>query len=128
MNLFKRLFGRGDDDGEDLPIALDVETRKTQLHRLEKALDALANGMREHSDLTSNPGWQGRMSEYGRLAGEAMMLRQRGPTREELLDLCFEIRPVFGREPQAGLDDLVPLQAEVMDAAEQLQVVLPGER
>ncbi len=127
MGLLDRLFRRNEESGEDLPITLDLEERRRQLHTLEKALDALANAMREHPALAHNPGWQARTAEYGRLAGEAMMLRKREPTREELLDLAFEVRPVFKDVP-AGLEALGGLQDAAMRSAESLVTVLPGER
>jgi len=59
VNFLKRLFGRNDDDeGEDLPITLDVERRRAQLLRLEQALDALATEMRAEQSM-DNPGWRG---------------------------------------------------------------------
>ncbi|MVA76251.1 hypothetical protein GC722_09465 [Auraticoccus sp. F435] len=127
MGLFSRWFGRDQDSGEDLPITLDVEARRQQLLQLETSLDALANAMREHPQLASNPGWQARTAEYGRLAGEAMMLRKGQPDRESLLDLAFEVRPVF-KEVPPGLEGLVGLQDAAMRAAESLVTVLPGER
>ena len=74
-----------------------------------------------------NPGWRARVNEYSRLAGEAADQR-RAPTREGLLDLVFEIRPVFTGPIPAGMEPLVPLQAEVMAAADDLRELLPGER
>lgn len=127
MNLLKKLFGgRNEESGEDLPITLDLDERRRQLTRLETALDALVNAMRERPELAANPGWQARTAEYGRLAGEAMMLR-REPTREALLDLAFQVRPVFKDVP-AGLEALGELQDAALRAAESLVTVLPGER
>ena len=48
-------------------------------------------------------------------------------TREGVLDLVFEVRPVFSGPIPAGMEPLVPLQAEVLAAAEELREVLPGE-
>lgn len=129
MSFLKRLFGRNDDDdeGEDLPITLDVERRRAQLLRLERGLDALANEMRIRQS-TDNPGWRGRVNEYARLAGEAMTQRKGPLARDALLDLVFEVRPVFAGEIPAGMESLGPLQDEVMAAAEELQELLPGER
>ncbi|GAA2110172.1 hypothetical protein GCM10009841_31990 [Microlunatus panaciterrae] len=128
MNFLKRLFGKDEESGEDLPITLDVERRKAQLGRLEKALDALVDAMSEDPTQLSNPGWKGRIAEYGRLAGEAMTQRRSVPSRESLLDLCFEIRPVFSGEIPAGMEWIGPLQDEVVAAARELQELLPGER
>lgn len=127
MGIFSKLFGRKDDvDDEPQPIVLDAERRKPQLVRLEKALDALANAMRENSTM-DNPGWRGRVNEYNRLAGQAMNLR-RGPiNRDDLLDLVFEVRPLFNGPIPAGMESLGPLQDEVVAAAEDLRVLLPGE-
>ncbi len=129
MNLFKRLFGRSDDDdeGEDVPITLDVERRRAQLLRLERALDALANEMRAEQSM-DNPGWRGRVNEYARLAGEAMTQRKAPLARDAVLDLVFEVRPVFSSAIPAGMEKLGPLQDEVLAAAAELQELLPGER
>ena len=128
MSFLKKLFGRNDDDeGEDVPITLNVEQRKVQLIRLEKALDALANEMRVEQSM-DNPGWRGRVNEYNRLAGEAMVQRQSPLARDALLDLVFEVRPVFSGAIPAGMERIGPLQDEVMAAAEDLQTLLPGER
>ena len=129
MGLLGRLFGRRDDDedGEETPITLDLELRRGQLQRLERGLDALARAMREVQP-TENPGWRERVKEYGRLAGEAMTIRQGVPTRERVLDLVFEVRPVFSGPAPAGLDPLGPLQDEVMAAADDLRELRPGER
>jgi hypothetical protein len=130
MSFLSRLFGRkkdDDDDGEEVVINLDLDKRRQQLKRLEDALDTLATQMRSEQS-TDNPGWRGRVNEYTRLAGEAMMQRQGRPTRESLLDLVFEVRPVFTGSPPEGLAGLVPLQDEVMAAAEDLRELLPGER
>lgn len=129
MNFLRKLFRRGEaDDEEDLtPITLDAAARGPQLVRLEKALDALAAEMRaDHS--MDDPGWRARVNEYSRLAGECMQLR-RGPiTRDAVLDLVFEIRPVFSGPIPEGLEALGPLQDEVMAAAEDLRALLPSER
>ena len=91
MNFLKRLFGR-EEEAEEVPITLDLDRRRPQLLRLEKALDALAKEMRaDHT--TDDPGWRGRVNEYSRLAGDAMTLRKGTPTRDDVLDLVFEIRP-----------------------------------
>ena len=126
MNFLKRLFGR-EDEAEEVPITLDVDRRRPQLLRLEKALDALAAEMRrDHT--TDDPGWRGRVNEYGRLAGEAMTLRKGSPTRDEVLDLVFEIRPCFTGPVPAGMEKIGPLQDEVMAAADDLRQLLPGEK
>lgn len=129
MGFLGKLFGRGTDEDDDVevPIALDVDRRRIQLQRLEQSLDALAGQMRE-TRTVDNPGWRGRVDEYGRLAGEAMLLRRGVPTREQLLDLVFEIRPVFTGPVPPGLETLVPLQDEVLAAAEDLRELLPHER
>ncbi|MCW2811672.1 MAG: hypothetical protein JWP61_2130 [Friedmanniella sp.] len=129
MGFLGKLFGRAetDDDGEDAPITLDVDTRKTQLMRLEQGLDALSREMRAVKSV-DNPGWRSRVNEYSRLAGEASVARRGIPTREGVLDLVFEIRPVFTGPAPAGLGSLEPLQAEVLAAAEELRTLQPGER
>ena len=129
MSFLKKLFGRREDDddaGVDAPITLDTERRKVQLLRMEKALDALASEMRAEQSM-DNPGWRARVNEYSRLAGTAMTLRH-APTRDGLLDLVFEVRPVFSGEIPPGMERIGPLQDEVMAAADELQELLPGER
>jgi len=128
MSFLKRMFGRDNDDEEgDTPITLQVERRQAQLSRLEAALDALATEMRAERSM-DNPGWQARVNEYSRLAGSAMSQRQAPLTREGLLDLVFEVRPVFSGPVPEGMERIGPLQDEVMAAADELQQVLPGER
>jgi hypothetical protein len=126
MSFLKRLFGR-EDEAEEVPITLDLDRRRPQLLRLEKALDALAKEMRE-DHTTDDPGWRGRVNEYSRLAGEAMALRKGSPTRDDVLDLVFEVRPCFTGPVPAGMEKIGPLQAEVMAAADDLRQLLPGEK
>ncbi len=127
MGFLDRLLGRGGGDDEEVPIALDVEQRRRQLQRLETALDTLATEMREAQSV-NNPGWRARINEYSRLAGEAMTIRRTGPTREQILDLVFEVRPAFTGPVPPGLEGLVPFQDEVLAAAEELRELLPHER
>jgi hypothetical protein len=129
VSFLKKLLGRDKDDEEgiDAPVTLDVEQRRTQLTRLEKALDALAAQMRAEQSM-DNPGWRARVNEYSRLAGVAMTQRQGTPARDTLLDLVFEVRPVFSGDIPAGMERLGPLQDEVMAAADDLQKLRPGER
>ncbi|HEY5979035.1 MAG TPA: hypothetical protein VIT41_05300 [Microlunatus sp.] len=128
MKFLRRLFGREqEDEAEDVPVQLDQQVRSEQLLRLEKALDRLANEMRTCESL-DNPGWRVRVNEYSRLAGEAMTLRRGEISREGVLDLVFEIRPLFTGAPPAGKEQLVPLQDAVLAAAEELRVLLPSER
>jgi hypothetical protein len=126
MGFLKKLFGRDEEDDE-VPISLDLDRRRPQLLRLEKALDALAAEMRsDHT--TDDPGWRGRVNEYSRLAGEAMTVRKGTPTRDDVLDLVFEVRPVFTGAIPPGMEAIGPLQAEVMAAANDLRQLLPGEK
>ena len=128
MGFLDKLLGRGrDDDDAEVPIALDVDRRRTQLVRLEQALDALSAQMRDAQSV-DNPGWRARVNEYSRLAGEAMSIRRGEPTREQILDLVFEVRPAFTGPVPPGLEGLVPLQDEVLAAAEDLRELLPHER
>jgi len=128
MKFLRKLFGRDqEDEAEDVPVQLDQQVRSEQLLRLEKALDRLANEMRTCESL-DNPGWRVRVNEYSRLAGEAMTLRRGEISREGVLDLVFEIRPLFTGAPPAGKEQLVPLQDAVLAAAEELRVLLPSER
>lgn len=130
MGLLDKLFRRQSDDdgdGEETVIVLDVDARRPQLLRLESGLDVLAREMRRvHS--ADNPGWRGRINEYSRLAGDAMVMRKGIPTREGVLDLVFEVRPVFTGPPPPGLEVLVPLQDEVLAAAEDLRQLGAGEK
>ncbi|HYP43993.1 MAG TPA: hypothetical protein VEQ66_02225 [Propionibacteriaceae bacterium] len=127
MSLFKKMFGRGESEATDVEVTLDSERRKAQLSRLEAALDALAAEMREEQSM-DNPGWRARVNEYNRLAGEAMALRQGPLTRAAVLDLVFEVRPVFTSTMPEGMERIGPLQDEVMTAADDLRQLLPGER
>jgi hypothetical protein len=130
MSFLKKLFGRTDGDDEeglDAPITLDVERRKAQLLRLERALDALATQMRAEQSM-DNPGWRARVNEYSRLAGVAMAQRQAPLARDALLDLVFEVRPAFSGSIPEGMERIGPLQDELMAAAAELQELLPGER
>ena len=80
VSFLRKWFGR--EEPEDVPITLDVERRKEQLLRLERALDSLAAEMRaDHT--TNDPAWRERINEYSRLAGDAMGLRRGTPTREK---------------------------------------------
>ena len=127
MSFLRKLFGRAEEPAEDRPITIDVDRRRVQLIRLEKALDALAREMRLDQTM-DNPGWRGRVNEYSRLAGECMELRRSTPTRDALLDLVFEVRPCFTGPIPEGMAAIGPLQDEVMAAVEDLHELLPGER
>jgi hypothetical protein len=125
VSFLRKWFGR--EEPEDVPVTLDAEIRKKQLLRLERALDALAAEMRtDHT--TNDPAWRERVNEYSRLAGDAMNLRRGELTRENVLDLVFEIRPLFTGPIPDGMEKCGPLQDEVMAAAEDLRELLPGEK
>ena len=125
MSFLRKWFGR--EEPEDVPVTLDVEIRKKQLLRLERALDALAAEMRtDHT--TNDPAWRERVNEYSRLAGDAMNMRRGELTRENVLDLVFEIRPLFTGPIPDGMEKCGPLQDEVMAAANDLRELLPGEK
>jgi hypothetical protein len=125
VSFLRKWFGR--EEPEEVPVTLDLGRRKEQLLRLERALDALASEMRaDHT--TSDPAWRERVNEYSRLAGEAMNLRRGEPTRESLLDLVFEVRPLFTGPIPDGMEKCGPLQDEVMAAANDLRELLPGEK
>lgn len=125
MSFLRKLFGR--EEPTEVAVNLDVDRRKEQLLRLERALDALASEMR--ADHTMNdPAWRERVNEYHRLAGEAMTMRRGTPTREGVLDLVFEIRPLFTGPIPDGMKKCGPLQDEVMAAAADLRELLPGEK
>ena len=131
MGFLSKLFGRdrSDDDSgsEDVVIQLDQDLRKAQLLRLEQSLNQLAIEMRA-CDSLDNPGWRIRVNEYARLAGEAMLVRRTEVTREAVLDLVFEVRPLFNGDPPAGKEHLVPLQDAMLAVAEELRVLTPSER
>jgi hypothetical protein len=127
MSFFKRLFGRDEDGDDEVVITLDLDRRRPQLLRLEQSLDALAAEMRS-AHTTDDPGWRGRINEYSRLAGDAMTLRKGTPGRDEVLDLCFEVRPLFTSAVPPGMEGLRPLQEEVLAAAADLRELLPGEK
>jgi len=125
LSFLRKWFGR--EEPEDVPVTLDLGRRKEQLLRLERALDALASEMRaDHT--TSDPAWRERVNEYSRLAGDAMNLRRGEPTRESVLDLVFEVRPLFTGPIPDGMERCGPLQDEVMAAANDLRELLPGEK
>jgi len=125
VSFLRKWFGR--EEPEDVPVTLDLGRRKEQLLRLERALDALASEMRaDHT--TSDPAWRERVNEYSRLAGQAMNLRRGELTRETLLDLVFEVRPLFTGPIPDGMEKCGPLQDEVMAAANDLRELLPGEK
>ena len=130
MGLLGRILGRRDDaEGADREptFELELDVRRAQLQRLEQALDALAHRMREVQSV-DNPGWRGRVNEYTRLAGDAMVMRRGVPTREGLLDLVFEVRPVFTGDVPERLSSLAPLQQDVLRAADDLRELRPGEK
>jgi hypothetical protein len=125
VSFLRKLFGR--EEPTDVPVTLDVDRRREQLHRLERALDALAAEMRaDHT--TNDPAWRERVNEYSRLAGQAMDERRGTPTRESVLDLVFEVRPLFTGPIPEGMEKCGPLQDEVMAAAADLRDLLPGEK
>ena len=125
MSFLRKLFGR--EEPEDVAVNLDVDRRNEQLLRLERALDALAAEMRRDHTM-EDPAWRERVNEYHRLAGEAMTMRRGTPTREGVLDLVFEIRPLFTGPIPDGMEKCGPLQDEVMAAAADLRELLPGEK
>ena len=61
-------------------------------------------------------------NEYSRLAGQAMDERRGTPTRESVLDLVFEVRPLFTGPIPVGMEKCGPLQDEVIAAAADLRV------
>jgi len=125
VSFLRKLFGR--EEPEDVAVNLDVDRRNEQLLRLERALDALAAEMRRDHTM-EDPAWRERVNEYHRLAGEAMTMRRGTPTREGVLDLVFEIRPLFTGPIPDGMEKCGPLQDEVMAAAADLRELLPGEK
>jgi hypothetical protein len=125
VSFLRKLFGR--EEPEDVEVSLDVDRRKEQLQRLERALDALASEMRADHTM-DDPAWRERVNEYRRLAGEAMTMRRGTPTREGVLDLVFESRPLFTGPIPDGMEGCGPLQDEVMAAAADLRELLPGEK
>jgi hypothetical protein len=128
VSWLRKVFGGKDDLAPSAPLDLDVEQRKEQLLRLEDVLDRLVGVMKANETRMANPAWKERMAEYRRLSGESYRLRAGGFTREQLLDLAFEIRPVFGGELPEDVRAVEPLQTELLEAAAAIQGVLPGER
>ena len=129
MGLLSKLFKtKNEESGPDLPVVLDVETRQTQLGTLISSLDTLSQRMRTHEDLMENPGWRARVAEYDRIASEASQLRATMLSRETLLDLAFQVRPVFTGTAPEGLSELADLQASAMAASNALVELMPGER
>ncbi|HEY6739298.1 MAG TPA: hypothetical protein VI076_10655 [Actinopolymorphaceae bacterium] len=109
-------------------ITLDIEARTAQLEELERQLDRLVEVMRANTERMANPGWRERVAEYKRISGQAYTLRRGGFTREQLLDLAFEVRPVMSGELPSDVEAVRPLQDELMAAADALRTVLPQER
>lgn len=129
MGLLDKLFNRGGAPSEeDAPIELDVDARRAQLRALEAACDKLVQAMSDMGSRMDAPGWRERIAEYSRAAGNASLLRTSRFTREQLLDLSFEVRPVFTGSPPPGLEELAPLQEAAVGHAKSLAEVLPGER
>ena len=128
MGLLDKLFKRGDAaPEEDETRVMDLDARKSQLRELETACDALANAMREMDSRLDTPGWRERIGEYSRAAGTAAILAAGGFRREQLLDLSFEVRPVFTGAPPPGLEELAPLQDAAVAHAKALAEMLPSE-
>lgn len=57
-----------------------------------------------------------------------VLVRRTEVTWEAVLDLVFEVRPLFNGDPPRGKEQLLPLQEEVLAAAEELRVLRPSER
>jgi len=128
VSWLRKVFGGGDDMAS-APVTLDIEQRKEQLRVLEDVLDRLVAVMKANDQRMANPGWRERMAEYRRLSGDSYKLRASPTlTREEILDLAFEVRPVFTGELPEDVRVVQPLQEELLTAAAALQDVLPGER
>jgi hypothetical protein len=128
VSFLRRIFGGKDDLAPAGPVDLDIDQRKAQLLELERVLDKLVEVMKANDQRMSNPAWRERMAEYRRLSGESYRLRAGSFTREQILDLAFEIRPVFSGELPEDVRVVQPLQAQLLEAAAALQDVLPGER
>ncbi|MEQ4208708.1 hypothetical protein ABN028_16800 [Actinopolymorpha sp. B17G11] len=128
MSFLRRILGGKDDLAPAGTVHLDVDRRKAQLVELERVLDKLVEVMKANDQRMSNPGWRERMAEYRRLSGESYRLRAGSFTREQILDLAFEIRPVFTGELPEDVRVVEPLQVQLLAAATALQDVLPGER
>jgi hypothetical protein len=128
VSFLRRIFGGKDDLAPAGPVDLDIDQRKAQLLELERVLDKLVEVMKANDQRMSNPAWRERMAEYRRLSGESYRLRAGSFTREQILDLAFEIRPVFSGDLPEDVRVVQPLQAQLLEAAAALQDVLPGER
>jgi hypothetical protein len=128
VSFLRKIFGGKDDLAPAGTVHLDVDQRKAQLVELERVLDKLVEVMKANDQRMSNPGWRERMAEYRRLSGESYRLRAGSFTREQILDLAFEIRPVFTGDLPDDVRVIEPLQEQLMAAATALQDVLPGER
>jgi hypothetical protein len=128
VSFLRKIFGGKDDLAPAGPVDLDIDQRKVQLLELERVLDKLVEVMKANDQRMSNPAWRERMAEYRRLSGESYRLRAGSFTREQILDLAFEIRPVFSGELPEDVRVVQPLQAKLLEAAAALQDVLPGER
>ncbi|MET9023648.1 hypothetical protein ABZV93_27115 [Actinopolymorpha sp. NPDC004070] len=127
MSWLRKVFG-GSDDLAAAPVTMNVERRTEQLVRLENALDRLVEVMKANEERMANPAWKERMAEYRRISGECYKLRSSGFTREQILDVAFEVRPVFGGELPPDVRAVEPPQEEALAAAAEIQAVLPDER
>ena len=126
MGLLDKLVNRGAAREDDATRVLDVDARQSQLRELEAACDALADAMREMDSRLDTPGWRERIGEYSRAAGTTAILAAGGFRREQLLDLSFEVRPVFTGAPPPGLEELAPLQDAAVAHAKSLAEMLPS--
>lgn len=130
MSFLRRVLGgRSEDEAAPAPpVTLDVGRRTEQLQQLENVLDRLVEAMEANTERRANPAWRERTAEYRRLSGETHRLRARSFTREEILDLVFEVRPAFVGDQPPDVEAIQPLERELMEAAEALREVLPGEQ
>jgi hypothetical protein len=128
VSFLRKIFGGKDDLAPAAQVDLDIDQRKAQLLELERVLDKLVEVMKANDQRMSNPAWRERMAEYRRLSGESYRLRAGSFTREQILDLAFEIRPVFTGDLPEDVRVVQPLQAQLLEAAAALQDVLPDER
>lgn len=101
MGIFSRFFAK-DDDSPVTSRAVDLELRRGQLIELADALDDLRARMKDPGSPVNNPGWDGRVRDFGQASNQARMLGDRPVvTHDELFDYVSTVRPLFRGEPSA---------------------------
>ncbi len=126
MGILDKLLGRGGSSAQPREIGLDRAVRRSQMMQLEGALLDLADAISD-SSAARNPGWAAIALEYSRTARGLKVLRAREFSRSEMIDLSFEVRPVFKGDPAEGMEQIGRLQDRAMMIARKINEPLPQE-